>query len=98
MTENIDYIDYIDKLIKLKVEISKYFDNRDIMRRRGYNKQQYFLIKYLPLRIAFNKLKTLDDNIYNFIIKLVYEIINHDNHIKLECKKDLLCIVNKYYI
>lgn len=92
-----DYKIYIDNLIKLKNDISEFINNNNIFL-HGINGFIYFNDKYIPLRLAFNKLKSIDDNIYNFIISYVYNLIKFDNNIKPSYRNILLSMTEKYFI
>lgn len=89
---------YIDKLLKLKNELSEYINNNHKMFVCNINGRIYFTEKYIPLRLAYNKLKSIDDNIYNFIISYVYHLIKFDNNIKPSYIDILLSMTEKYYI
>ena len=92
-----DKLFYIDKLVNLKGHIYDFMKNNNSLT-KNLNTEHYFNKKYLPLRLAFNHLKDIDDSIYNFIVCFVYNYIMYDDNIKQSCKNELLDITKKYYI
>jgi hypothetical protein len=92
-----DRFKFTTKIAKLRDEIFAYKDYNDIFN-KGNMTRNYFDMRYIIILLTYKAFKQFNHDEYNVLWSLIKFTIEYDEFLKLENKKGLLKIVEKYKI